>query len=396
MSLETTLYNWMFLGAKGVSLEGFFSANRIRRVAIYGCGKLGELMYPDMKKYGVDVKFVVDRSKDWFYDLPVVRPERLADMSGTVDCIVVCISCLSSAGGNNMNLEFEIGNFLDNFKTPSIYVDEIITACFYKEILLPLCERKSLQSYILGRPICNSLRGLDSAEKLIAALMYDPAVEKSNPPYFGELYADIPEYGAAYIESVCAVPASMPYKGAVTLPDMRTPYVNIAGGMRLNPFAPDDFLKTIYILGHCTAYGLGVDDTRTIAARLQSKLNTENASAGIRVLNCGQVGMDTNSPMLILNAIEDLNCKENDILITLLDVTMGSHRTYGVIERMLNKERRIYHCLREYFNAKRRKPAYMTATHLSPHGMELTADFIYQILFDGSMLSDEVEYERLK
>ncbi|MDR1246027.1 MAG: adenylyltransferase/cytidyltransferase family protein [Clostridiales Family XIII bacterium] len=159
--------------------------------------------------------------------------------------------------------------------------------------------------------------------------------------------------------------------------------------MRVNPFIPDTFCKTIHILGHCSTYGLGVDDTRTVAAQLQRKLNAENESADIRVLNRGQVGMDMGNPMFILNAIEYLNDQKGDILIVIVDVTMDSHRMSGAVERMLNDRRQVYHCLREHFDAKREKPAYVDGWHLSPHGMELTADYIHEILLRDDMLSDE-------
>jgi [citrate (pro-3S)-lyase] ligase len=384
MMLETPLYTWSLLFTRGASIKCFFSDNRIRSIAIYGCGKLGELMYPEAKKYGVDVKFAIDRSKDWFYDLPVIRPEQLADMSGSVDCIVVCIS-------SSLGIEFEIDRFLDRVPIPSIYLDEILTACFYKELMLPLCEKKGLHPYILSMPLYKSLNNLDYSEKIIATLKHEQIAGKTPPHYFDELYADITEYSPAYINHVCSVPTSVPYKGAMMLPDMRTRYVNIIGGMRANPFLLDDFNKTIHILGHCAAYGFGVDDRRTIAARLQQKLNEENTSAGIRVLNHGQVGMNVNSnPTFILNAINGLNCKERDILITIADTVVDNHRTGGLIEGMLNRQQgNVYHCLREYFNEKRKKIAYMTAGHLSPHGMELTADYIHQVLLRDNMMSDE-------
>jgi [citrate (pro-3S)-lyase] ligase len=379
---DELICNWMLLNANGVSIGCFFFDNNIRNIAIYGCDKFGELLYLEARKYGVNVIFAIDKNKNQFHDLPLVRPERIVDILGAVDCIVICI-------GMSFGVELEIGRFLDRLPIPSIYLSEIITACFYKELLLPLCEKKGLHPYIFGLPVCKSLSDLDRLEKIIAVLRYDSAIEKTNHPYFDEIYTDIAEYSSTYIENVCFCPTSVPYKGTIMLPDKRTPYVNIVGGMRLNPFAPDIFMKTIHIFGHCVAYGLGVDDARTIAGRLQMKLNAESLIVGIRVLNRGQVGMDMNNPILILNAIEDLNCKKGDILITIVDIVMDSHRSGGFVEHMLNDRRHVYHCLREHFNAKREKSAYMATCHLSPHGMELTADYIHEILLGDNMLSDE-------
>jgi [citrate (pro-3S)-lyase] ligase len=372
----------MFLQTEGVSLEGFFSANRIRRVAIYGCGAIGELFYTEVKKYGVDVTFAVDRSKDWFYDLPVVRPKQLADIADTVDCVVVCIPYTSET-------ELEICGFLDGLAIPSVYLYEIITACFYKEILLPLCEKKGLRTYILDMPAAKSLRNLNNAEKVISILPFSGAMCQNKPPYFDELYAGVDEYDSAYIENVFTFPLSVPYRGAPVLSDMRTPYVNIAGGMRLNPFIPDDFQRTVHIFGHCVAYGYGVDDARTVAGRLQKRLNEENAFIGIRVLNRGQIGLDMNNLMSLSNAVKNLRCEQGDILVTIAEWLIKGHRMRGVKERMLNDPRgEVYNCPLEYFNTERKAFAYMDDGHLSPHGMELTADYIYEILRRDNILSD--------
>jgi [citrate (pro-3S)-lyase] ligase len=375
MNRDETFYNWMFLCAKGVSLESFFRDNHIRNIAIYGCDKLGELLYLETKKYSVSVTFAIDKNKDWFHDLPLVRPNRVRDAADKVDCIVVCIEM-------DHYTDFEIGRFLDDLPIPSIYLGEVVTACFYKEILLPLCKEKGLTPIFLGLPMCKNLDNLSGFEKTIAAMRHQPSIEEHNPAYFDELYADIPEYNPEYIANVYSLPSGVPYKNTMILPDMRTNYMNITGGMRLTHFHPNILKKTIHILGHCAAYGLGVDDSRTIASHLQRKLNAHNGSMSASVFNHGQVGIDIRDLMLISNIVEFLRCKAGDILVTIVDFLMDANRNAGVIDRMLNApyDNRYYYCLRDYFNARRKKPAYTTGSHLSPYGMALTADYIFQIL----------------
>ena len=71
------LVQWLDLKQQGINLKEFFEFNGYKSVAVYGMKELGERFLDELKDTGIEVKYVVDRSKDMVVtDLPKYTPDE--------------------------------------------------------------------------------------------------------------------------------------------------------------------------------------------------------------------------------------------------------------------------------------------------------------------------------
>lgn len=75
--------------------------------------------------------------------------------------------------------------------------------------------------------------------------------------------------------------------GARHFEDREGKYLNIVNGHRLTHGQPKTFKRTIYIVGGCGAFGIGVRDEGTLASQLQKLLNRYAPEEGFNVENLG-------------------------------------------------------------------------------------------------------------
>lgn len=85
------LAEWLELKQKGVSIEDFFIKNDFKRIAIYGMGKIGNLLYEELKKTEIEVAYLMDQTGSIEGDLEVISVSKIHDME-EVDVIVVTAS----------------------------------------------------------------------------------------------------------------------------------------------------------------------------------------------------------------------------------------------------------------------------------------------------------------
>lgn len=93
--------------------------------------------------------------------------------------------------------------------------------------------------------------------------------------------------------------------------------VNIRGGHRVTANQPEDYKRTIYLVGGCTVFGVGAADEHTIASFLQDLLNDIFPEQKICVQNYGFYlaelqDAQSNEELKILNA---LPVKKDDIVL---------------------------------------------------------------------------------
>ena len=80
--------DWMKLKHEGKSLQRYFDDNRMKTVAIYGFGALGQRLYEDLQGLEVEVAYVIDRNAENIKidGLKVVTMEEELDL---VDAIII-------------------------------------------------------------------------------------------------------------------------------------------------------------------------------------------------------------------------------------------------------------------------------------------------------------------
>ena len=69
--------------------------------------------------------------------------------------------------------------------------------------------------------------------------------------------------------------------------DTHTKLVNTVNGIRVTSYQPYNYKRSIFLTGDCRIFGIGTDDSRTIASLLQDKLNEEVPSEQFIVHNYG-------------------------------------------------------------------------------------------------------------
>ena len=78
---------WMIYKQKEISLERYFVQRGYRSIAIYGIGRLGSLLYDDLKSSDIEIKYGIDLDPFCSYPgLKIIQPE---DIQESVDVIVV-------------------------------------------------------------------------------------------------------------------------------------------------------------------------------------------------------------------------------------------------------------------------------------------------------------------
>lgn len=114
-SLYNIMYQWMYLKQNGISLEKYFFQKGYKSIAIYGMGKLGIMLYEDLKETDIIVKYGIDRDLYCTYPgLRIVAPQNSLEK---VDAIVV----------TSVRAFVEIEQFLsEKTDIPVISIEEMI------------------------------------------------------------------------------------------------------------------------------------------------------------------------------------------------------------------------------------------------------------------------------
>lgn len=109
---------WICLKQDGVSLEKFFHEKGYRSIAIYGMGRMGGMLYEELKNSDIEVKYGIDRSPYCTYPgLDIIEPE---DKLQKVDVIVV----------TPMMIFDEIKELLsEKTNIPIIHISEVLYDC---------------------------------------------------------------------------------------------------------------------------------------------------------------------------------------------------------------------------------------------------------------------------
>lgn len=83
------VYKWLVNKNNGKKIEEYFKKNGYNKIAIYGAGTLGELLYHDLENCNIEVKGFMDKNTSVGIDN--VKTYQIEEMreNKEVDCIVV-------------------------------------------------------------------------------------------------------------------------------------------------------------------------------------------------------------------------------------------------------------------------------------------------------------------
>lgn len=190
------------------------------------------------------------------------------------------------------------------------------------------------------------------------------------------IYALNQYFDEAGVTEVVRVPRSyIDLNGVRRLEETHGKYVNISGGHRETVCQPDRFQRTIFLFGGCMVFGIGSDDSHTVASHLQIKCNNDIPEAGIIVQNYGfflsdeERNIEGNSK--ILNA---LPAKPGDIVIYWLQSSYSN----GVEFPCIN--------LSQAAEQPRDYEVFFDILHYTPDGNRLIAEGLFDGLMDLGLL----------
>lgn len=391
MNQQDIINNWLALHVRGESLSYFFLDNDIHTCAIYGCDVLGDMFYEEAVQCGCVIEAAIDRAAIEFHDCRLIRPADIGELKA-VDLIVICMEY-------TYEREELIHEFLDNTSIPTVYLSDVINACWYKQIIMPYCNARSVLPYFVSVPMYRHLEGLTDYELAIGAIIKHAEFYSQNPEYFSKIYSTVDGFNAGYIKNVFSLPPVIRRGQTMVHTDIRSPYVNVQGGIRYTHGCPEEYVRTVHILGHCVAFGYGVDDNRTIASQLQKLLNAlPNKYSRIRVVNHGVWGSMYDNPLQQYHKLCSLNLGDGDIVAFFYDVLLSRRRNnVHYHQNMCNNSHNAYTTLEDCLSKPHdNKVLYIDDHHLSLHGMELAAKHIYNLLIEDNLVTEKQNSNNIK
>lgn len=181
---------------------------------------------------------------------------------------------------------------------------------------------------------------------------------------------------AEIAELLCDLPKSyLDSNGIRRFEDRQGKLVNTSGGHRETAYQPEQFQRTIFLFGGCTVFGLGSDDSRTVASYLQARYNSDVPEMGIIVQNYGYflIGEERNieGNSKILNA---LPIKPMDIVIYQLQSRLPGSVEFPCID------------LSQAAEQPRDYEVFYDIDHYTPDGNRLIAERLFKGLVDLGVL----------
>lgn len=188
--------------------------------------------------------------------------------------------------------------------------------------------------------------------------------------FFDELYSE------EYTEEILNIRTKgfVNERGLCRPKDCHGKYYNVAKGERTTVKQPEEYTKTIYIVGGCYILGDYADDAHTIESLLQMRICHMKDGGRIRVVNCGVCGADY---CQVLAHIASLQLKKGDIIVVDRPPEHVKGVRYIDLNTVLEKNKVGTEWLGDW------------VLHCNHKVYELYAEAIYDTL--GTLLTEEVE-----
>ncbi len=107
-------------------------------------------------------------------------------------------------------------------------------------------------------------------------------------------------------------------------------YLNIVNGHRLTTGQPENFSRTIYVVGGCGIFGIGARDEGTLASQLQRLLNENVPEESFKVENYGFALDGTDFQKEVLAILKSIPLKSGDIVVGIGDKIISRNKELDV------------------------------------------------------------------
>jgi nucleoside-diphosphate-sugar epimerase/coenzyme F420-reducing hydrogenase beta subunit len=155
------------------------------------------------------------------------------------------------------------------------------------KVLLYQREHPHLMLAALDIPSIQDIKNPSDHERFIISA---PLSSENRQKVYQEVYASQGKT-SEYIQEVLRPIESVLRSSVFFCADKTTEYVNCVNGYRCTTDTPQAFSQTMYFFGNSQCYGIGADDTYTIASVVQRELNAcSDNPLSYAVLNCANGG----------------------------------------------------------------------------------------------------------
>jgi [citrate (pro-3S)-lyase] ligase len=257
-----------------IDLGTILHNNSCHRIAIYGGGSLGELLYEYFCGTDITVACIIDRDSDlqFPYNVQVISPDQTSDYSSNFDAIIV------TAIDYFYQIWYKLSSFVE---CPIFSLDDIIVNVDDLRLFFQVAEHiaqsgaqllmMNLMAPIYGKIKNPSYRELElSIHKETSWQDYLDHLE-----LLGIFYDDLPYYSEEYIKDVFHANINIIKINDVTyLQDLKSRYFNIINGSRYTDSVPKQYDNTIHFFGDCRTSGIFTEDRYTIESFLQRAIQT--------------------------------------------------------------------------------------------------------------------------
>ena len=210
---------------------------------------------------------------------------------------------------------------------------------------------------------------------------------QANPPHFTDLYNDLAEYSAEYINQIFTEIPIIKRNNVLRHVDHRSEFMNIVNGHRITTEQPENYDNSIHTFGNCFCYGYGTDDKHTFASYLQRYVNKiVDSRRSWRIVNHGVWGgLLFENAESVFALIDDGEIKQGDIIIYLVFTNYHSHpginqvKILSYVKSYTKKDYNIdfiylYDVLRE---AHLKEKIYIDYTHFNHRGYRAIARHVF-------------------
>ncbi|MDR0499336.1 MAG: adenylyltransferase/cytidyltransferase family protein, partial [Holophagales bacterium] len=355
--------------------------NSWKRVAIYGGGDLGKMLYEKLYATEVTVTCIIDQnpSLQFPYNLDVVAPKQFLDLHPTVDAVIV--TPIIDSAKICHELSSRVACSVVSLDSLIIEIEDLEKLHIASEIIEQIKARMFILDLSDPGRVVENMSSLEILHKLTQSHYINHLNRSSDllMSFLKPFYEDLPTCNEGYISEVCKLPEYI-YRDGISYPkDIRSKYFNVIHGMRYTTDNPSNYDNTIHFFGDCRALGILAEDKYTIQSQLQRLLNISDLSQRIRVLNYGSV---CRSPGIFYH-IEHFNIRENDMVVFI-------GKNFYNLRHYVDSKRVHFYSLDSAFD---RPHTYgevlLSNAHMNHRGYRLLADKIYSILSDFLRGSDD-------
>lgn len=85
-AMYSMLEKWIECHHRNIPITAYLREKGLSKVAIYGCGDIGKLLYQDLLNNEITVAYGIDKNTEIQYPVHVIPPEKIDD---SVDAIIV-------------------------------------------------------------------------------------------------------------------------------------------------------------------------------------------------------------------------------------------------------------------------------------------------------------------